>query len=64
MNAVRAIITTAELAVMFDRDPDTINRWASTNRTFRAAKVRRGWWRVDTLVKAGVLALPDRKVPG
>ena len=57
---LRSAVTTAELSALMDRSPDTIARWGNTERAFRAAKWKRGWWKLQPLIDAGLLKLPNR----
>jgi len=59
--AGQAMITTAELAVELDVDPDTVSRWARTRLRF--AKYSRGIFLVSKLRALGILPPVEPQAP-
>jgi hypothetical protein len=57
VNLAPSLIRTRDLARLLGVHPDTIAEWAATVPGMRSARFRRGWWRIDALKRAGILAV-------
>lgn len=55
---VATVIRTRDLAATLRCSSDAVQRMARRDRLFRAARWRRGWWKVKPLIAAGVIDLP------